>query len=355
MAHFGFRNKFTLGVLALAAFVVSGCLGGGGSLTNLPTDETASVSLKIRLGRVDNRTETDPGLFSKASSIHIQTLAVTFISNLGDTVRDTVNANGSGLGTTSFLADSVLIDVSLRALRWWNVEIETRDQNDSIVHQGTAGPFKSKGGQNLDLTIPLLNSRYLMYEARYALPEVIYAAGIVDSDTVTQKIYFYKLLLEIDGDTVRDSTSFSSAIRGPGTRFIYADTSKVKNSLGKLFFKPNGKGADTATHVQSYEYVKVGDHNFKMSAFGFLEGDDVNKTKPRLLFQGESDISVLQGGLPEEDTLKLDWMGPGSTAKEGDPTKVPGSPDWNGIHLEVIMGRVKSGGATISIISEFPE
>ena len=351
MTTFGFRNKLTIGVLALAVFVVSGCLGGGGSLTNLPTDETANVNLKIRLGRVDNRTETNPELFSKASSIRIQTLTVTFISNLGDTVRDTVtSADGRGLGTSSFLDDSVLVDVSLRALRWWNVEIETRDQNDSVIHKGAAGPFKSKGGQTLDLTIPLLNSRYLMYEARYSLPPVIYAKGV--DDTVAQKIYFFKLLLEIDGDTVRDSTSFNPNIIAPGKRFVYADTSKVKNSFGKLFFKPNGKGLDTATHVQSYEYVKVGDHNFKMSAFGYLEGDVIGQTKPRLLFQGVSDISVTPKGDTAETVVTLDWMGPGSDAANGDTTKVPGSENWNGFQIEVKLGRVKSGGASIKIISD---
>ena len=329
MAYFGFRNKLTLGVLALAAFVVSGCLGGGGSLTNLPTDETAVVKLKIRLGRVDNRTETNSEILTKGSSIRIQNLIVTFTSNLGDIVSDTVTASSSGMATPSFLADSVLVDVRLRALRWWNVEIETRDQHDSIIHKGSAGPFASKGGQTMDLTIPLLNSRYLMYEARYSLPPFICAAGCADTNT-RQKIYFHKLLLEIDGDTVRDSTSFSSAIPGAGSRFIFADTAKLKGAFGKLFFKPNGTGSDTATHVKAYEYVKTGVHIFRMSAYGYLEGDSVGRTRPRLLFQGTSTINVLQGGASEEEVVVLDWMGPGST-KNPDTTSGPGSSSWNGV------------------------
>jgi hypothetical protein len=342
--------------LFVASGILAGCLGSGGSLTNLPTDEKALVKLKIRLGRVDSRSDVDPAILSKGSSIEIQNLVVTFTSNLGDTVRDTVSSVEGSLHTSAFLSDSVLVDVSLRALRWWNIDIETHDQYDSVVHKGTAGPFSSKGGQTVDLTIPLLNSRYLMYEARYSLPSEIYSSSLDDSNRVTQKIYFYKLVLEIDGDTVRDSSSFSPAITRLGTRFIYADTSKVKNSAGKFFFKPNGTGADTATHVQAYEYVRVGAHDFKMSALGYLEGDSVGGTNPRLLFQGQSKINVLQGGVPEEKSVKLDWMGPGSEAAAGDTTTGPGSPNWSGVSMTVKLGRVRgTGKATVGIIGEFPE
>ncbi len=350
MAYSRFRNKFTLSVLALALFVVSGCmLDGGGSLTNLPTNETATVKLKIRLGRIDSRTQTNPDInLSKGSAIEIQNLIVTFRSNLGDILRDTVTASDVGMTTTTFLTDSVLVDVSLRALRWWKVDIETRDQNDSIIHKGAAGPFASKGGQTMDLTIPLLNSRYLLYQARYTLPAAIYSGTATDS--TSQKIYFHKLTLQIDGDTVRDSSSFSSDIFGRGTRFISADTSKLKGAAGKFFFKPNGTGSDTATHVQSYEYVKVGTHDFKISAYGYLEGDSVSR-QPRLLYQGSSTITVLQNGTTEEKSVTLEWMGPGSK-KNGDTTSGPGSNNWNGISMTVKLGRVKTGGVIVGVLGE---
>jgi hypothetical protein len=350
MRHPGFRNKIALGVFALVLFVLSGCLAGGGSLTNLPTNEVALVKLKIRLGKVDSRSDVDPEILSKGSSIEIQNLVVTFTSSLGDTLRDTIGAqSGGGFGSNNkLLSDSVMVNVSLRALRWWNVDIETHDQHDSVVHKGSAGPFASRGGQIVDLSVPLLNSRYLMYEARYALPAEIYAAGLADSQRVTQKIYFHRLLLVIDEDTVRDSTSFSPHVTSLSNRFIYADTSKLKNSAGKLFFKPNGNGADTATHVQSYEYVKVGVRTFEMSAFGYLEGDTAG-TKPRLLFYGKSELNVLEGGIPEIQTMPLEWRGPGYNPDSTDSPR-----DWNGISLTVTLGRVKSGSVTVGIIPEVP-
>ena len=354
MAFSGLRTKLMLGALALGLFVVSGCLGGGGSLTNLPTNETAFVKLKIRLGRVDTRTDVDSGGISlkKGSSLQIQTLIIKFTSNLSDTVCDTVTALEQGLSTTGFLGDSVLVNVSLRALRWWNIAIETRDQNDSIVHQGTSGSYATQGaGQIMDITLPVLTSRYLSYEARYVLPEVIYAKGLADTQRVSQRIYFCELVLQIDGDTIRDSSSFNPNITSPGARFIYADPSKLKNSLGKMFFKPNGKGNDTATHVQSYEYVRAGSHEFKMSAYGYLEGDSIGRT-PRLLFQGKDSIDVLKTGVPEETAVKLDWIGPGSSLPGADTAKGPGSGNWNGIFMTVNIGKVKGGKATIGVISD---
>lgn len=356
MSFSGSHNKFKRGLLSvgvLALFVFSGCLGGGGSLTNLPTDETAFVKMKIRLGRVDSRTDADPQVtLSKGASIRVQSLTVTFTSNLEDTVRDTVTAASVGFNANSFLSDSVMINVNLRALRWWNVEVETRDQNDSIVHQGRAGPFASKGGQTMDLTLPELDSRYLMYEAHYRLPPEIFPnLDTVNAvtDTVKQKIYFHKLVLEIDDVKVGDSTSFSPAVTAPGTRFIYADTSKVKGAQGKLFFKPDRKGADTATHVQAYEYVRAGNHKFKMSAYGYVEGDNFSNA-PRLLFQGEAKIKINQTGAPSEDEVRLDYKGPGSEAAK-DSTYVPGGSNWSGVSMTVTLGRVKGGKLTVGVIS----
>jgi hypothetical protein len=354
MSLFGSHNKFKRGLLIVAAlslFVLSGCLGAGGSLTNLPTDETAHVKMKIRLGRVDSRTDTDPNVLNKGSSIRVQSLTVSFISNLEDTVRDTVTATGAGLNANSFLSDSVTINVNLRALRWWNVQVETRDQNDSIVHQGSAGPFASKGGQTMNITLPELDSRYLMYEAHYKLPHEIYANGLVDTERVIQKIYFYRLVLEIDGAVVQDSSTLTPPVTVPGTRFIYADTSKVRGAQGKLFFKPDRGGADTATHVQAYQYVKAGGHTFKMSAYGYLEGDSIGGTNPRLLFQGQADIKINQTGAPSEEEVKLDYKGPGSDAVKDDSTAVPGGQNWNGIHMTVTLGRVKGGKLTVGVIS----
>lgn len=152
MVNDRFLRRLCLGaLLASASLVFSGCLGGGGSLTNLPETELATLTLQIRLGRVDAAAPVEGGVFSKTSTeapietIKLQNMVLRFTSNLKDTVWDTVYSNvGSGLGGINPAQDqSILVNVELAPLRWWNIEVKTHDQYDSVIHYGNIGPFLS--------------------------------------------------------------------------------------------------------------------------------------------------------------------------------------------------------------------
>lgn len=347
MVHDKFLRRLCLGVLmASASLVSSGCLGGGGSLTNLPETELATLTLQIRLGRVDAAAPVEGGVFNKVSAvvptetIELQNMVLRFTSNLKDTVWDTVFANvGSGLSSADPQQDrSVMVNVELAPLRWWNIEVKTHDQYDSVIHYGNIGPFSSKGGQTVNMTVPLINSRFSMYEARYQLPDQIYPAGVPDSQRVYQKIFFTRLVLMVDSQVVRDSSSFSPNITAPGSRFIGAGSS-LRNAAGRFFFKPSIKPTDTITHIQSYQYVRTGPRNFEIMAYGFLEGDSVGMA-PRLLFYGQSLVAITPGAAMPEVPIVLDWKGPGSTQDPGTPPPEPGEPDWSGVTMSVSIGKV---------------
>jgi hypothetical protein len=47
-----------------------------------------------------------------------------------------------------------------------------------VIHHAEVNNISSKGGQSVDITVPLINSRFSLYEARYVLPAAIYAAGV---------------------------------------------------------------------------------------------------------------------------------------------------------------------------------
>ena len=107
--------------MAAGAFVLSGCLGSGGSLTNIPIDEVAQVNLKIRLGRLGVETNPNPDIdvLTKRATVKLENMVVTFSSNLGDTVRDTLGSSlWGGIGNEELLDQSVSMTVNLRALRW---------------------------------------------------------------------------------------------------------------------------------------------------------------------------------------------------------------------------------------------
>jgi hypothetical protein len=351
-----FLKRCMLGaLLAFASFMVAGCLAsGGGSLTNLPENEFTTLKLKIQLAKLDASAPVDGGVFNKraaglgeSESIQLRDMVLRFTSNLGDTVWDTTYASvGSGLsGSQTEGEKPVVVDVELAPLRWWNIEVRTHDQYDSLIHYGNVGPIASKGGQDVILTIPLINSRFSMYEAHYSLPDNIYDAKLPENERVYQKIFFSKLVLAVDSVIVRDSSTRN--VTAAGTRFFSAGAS-LKGATGSFFFKPYGL-PDTVTHLQSYQYVRNGLRTFEISAYGYLQGDSVGAPL-RLLFQGRSTMTISTTGttpggdsIPPATSVVLDWKGPGSKnpAIPQDSVK-PGGQDWTGVTMTVDIGPVRT-------------
>lgn len=348
---------FALGVIVAVA--ATGCLEGGGSLTNLPESERAEVNLQIRLGRIDTDAPVEGGVNqAKVSAdtterIQLRDMVLRFTSNLRDTVWDTVYAGaGTGLGGYADEDQAVSVNVALQPLRWWNIEIKTHDIYDSVIHHALAGPFASKGGQSVSLNVPLINSRYALYEARYVLPERIYAANVPDSQRVYQKIFFSRLVLSIDSTIVRDSNSLSVDLAAPGSRFIAAGTA-LRGAVGAYFFRPSRNLPDTITHLQTYRYVRTGPRNFNIKAYGYLEGDSVGMS-PRLLFAGDRTVTILPGLNLIDIPIVLRWKGPGSERDPSLPPPGPGDPDWSGVTMQVLIGKVSQITQTIEFDPEVP-
>lgn len=348
-------NTPACGPLALLGFafvlLFSGCLDGGGSLTNLPESEFALFNLHIRLGRVDVDAPANSGILAKAAEVDsveqitLKHMTLLFTSNLKDTVWDQVdmlsgetmvNVGGPGGGDPG--ERSVTVDVRLAPLRWWNIEVKTYDLNDSVIHHGVVTNISSKGGQVVSVTVPLLHSRFSVYEARYMLPEMIYAASLPEDQRVYQKIFFSRLELSIDGRVVRDSSSFHPSITSAGSRFITAGNA-LRGAEGLFFFRPNA-APDTITHLQVYPYVETGRRTFVIRAYGYLEGDSVGHTPLRLLYEGSATLDIAAGQDLHAIPVVLDWKGPGSPSSN-DSTITPGHPNWTGAGLQVIIGKTR--------------
>jgi hypothetical protein len=346
-----FKKHGVFALLMLASLMAFGCLAGGGSLTNLPDAEQTEVNLQIRLGRVDTEAPASGGVSGKrsvdaidsvgygdsAGRIQLREMVLRFTSNLRDTVWDTVTTGlNPAPGDAGLDEDrAVSVDVSLKPLRWWNIEIATRDTYDSIIHHAVVGPIPSRGGQSVTLNVPLIRSRYSLYEARYILPEHVYPADVPEEERVYQKIFFNRLVLAIDSTIVRDSNSLDLSLTAPGSRFISAGTA-LKNAEGAYFFRPSRARPDTIAHIQAYRYVRAGPRVFHIKAFGYLEGDSVGQPE-RLLFEGIRTVTIVEGATVPETPIVLDWRGPVSGEGEGSP----GSPNWSGVTMEVVIGRAR--------------
>lgn len=356
------KIKFGAVLTALVTLFGVGCMGGGGSLTNLPEGEFAQINLQIRLGSVDATApadgEVDIGLSkiaadSLGAAITLRNMVLRFTSNLKDTVWDTVQAerfeSGGPYGSGANSDEGVSVDVRLAPLRWWIIEIKTHDVNDSVIHYyKTPTAVASKGGQTLNLAVPLINSRFSVYEARYKLPRVIYPLGTPnDSSRINQKIFFSRLVIAVDGVIVRDSTSYSPGITTAGTRFVTSEGGVVGDS-GRFYFKPS-VAPDTITHTQTYPYVLTGTRTFQISAYGKLEGDSIHKPE-RLLFRGSRVLAIVPGESIPEASVVLDYTGPGSKTNPVNPDSVKaGDPDWSGIHMNVVIGKTSTITQNVSI------
>lgn len=342
-------------LLALSGLVA--CLEGGGSLTNLPEQEYTAVNLQIRLGRVDASAPvggdvdilTKPAATHAEETIRVRDMIMRFTSNLRDTIWDTTALSAGSFYGPGKNEDGGIVntEVVLPPLRWWKIEIKTLDMLDSVIHYDTIGPIASRGGQTVVLNVPLLNARYTQYEAHYQLPKEIYAANLPVESRVYQKIFFSRLEMAVDGVVVRDTSSFSPAITSAGTRFITADSLLRGATPGMFFFKPSVRPLDTITHVQAYPYVRVGPHEFRIRAFGYLEGDTIGMA-PRLLFEGSQSVAINPGVSVPPIEMNLAWRGPGGVPT--DTTQLqPGHPDWSGTGLKVVIGRTGTITQTINI------
>jgi hypothetical protein len=351
------RTHLLVALGVMVAVAVTGCLEGGGSLTNLPENERTEVNLQIRLGRIDTDAPATGGVnqakisVDTAERIQLREMVLRFTSNLRDTVWDTVYA-GVGTGFDGYVEEdqAVSINVALRPLRWWNIEIKTYDIYDSVIHYAVAGPFASKGGQSVSLSVPLINSRYALYEARYVLPERIYSADVPEDQRVYQKIFFSRLVLSIDSTIVRDSSSLNASLTAPGARFITAGAGLL-GAEEAYFFRPSRSAPDTITHLQTYRYVRTGPRNFNIKVYGYLEGDSVG-LPPRLLFGGDRTVTILPGLNLIDIPIVLEWKG---NERDPDlPPPGPGDRDWSGVTMQVIIGKVTQLSQTIEFNPEVP-
>jgi hypothetical protein len=154
----------------------------------------------------------------------------------------------------------------------------------------------------------------------------------------------------MDSVPMHDSTSFDPAHTTPGTRFILANPDTLKGAEGKLFFRPFVGGSDTATHIQTYDYVPVGKHRFTISAYGYLEGDSVGGTNPRKLFTGSTNVTIVQGGaLPPPDTLNMVFVG--NQPDPENPNPVPIQTDFS---FQITLGRTQTGSMTLIVDPSVP-
>lgn len=257
-------NRFKTGLAALlAATVLSGCfseapVGGTG-------DEVA-VRVRMGVGSV--------AALGKTSVIKMDKLIIVYSSSANDTIRDTITGSTSpALDSVSTTGQTVIKNRTLTALRTWKIVVTSRDRLDTVIHKDSATIPAMYAGDTAVVNLNL-SSRFSMYEARFlTLPDSIQSSTPAQPK---QKLRINRLVLKVDGVTVRDST----ATPGP-----YFDSA--------------------TTHTLAYDYVLTGSRNIQMLAYGPMNYWDTNNP----LYSGSTTINV-GAGIDSTVALNLSWVGP---------------------------------------------
>lgn len=254
----------------VAAVLLTGCLGvensTGPDYTG-HTGEGKSFSLNMRMGLASVTA------LRKSSVITLDKMVVTMSSSANDTIRDTITSSTTpALNTVSTTGQTIQKNYNLQALRQWTIIVTTRDALDSVIHRDTAQIPALYAGDTADVSLNL-SSKYTMYEAKFlSLPDSIQSSTPAQPK---QKLRINRLVLKIDGLTVRDSSA------SPG----YFDS--------------------LTTHTLAYDYVAVDSHSVQLIAYGPMNSWDVANP----LYSGTTSINV-GAGVDSTHALSLSWVGP---------------------------------------------
>ncbi len=260
------RKSVTLTGL-FAAMILSGCF-----VTESPSvpvhegEENVAVRLRMGLGSVNE--------LNKVALIKMNKLVIVYTSNANDTIRDTITGSTSpALDSVSTTGQTVVKNRALKALRSWKIVVTSRDRLDSVIHRDSAVVPVMYAGDTAVVNLNL-SSRFTMYEAKFlSLPDSIQSAT---PGQPKQNLCIKRLVLKVDGAIVRDSVASPCFAKGVGS-----------------------------SHTLAYDYVRVGNRNIELLAYGPMNSWD--ESLP--LFKGTTAVNA-GAGVDLTVNLNLNWVGP---------------------------------------------
>lgn len=259
-----FKRKSVSLAGLFAAVILSGCFVTESPVVERDGGEEVAVRVRMGIGSVS--------ALQKTALIQMDKLVIEYTSNAGDVVRDTITGSTSpALDSVSTTGQTVVVNRSLKALRSWKIVVASHDRLDSVIHKDSASIPAMYVGDTAVVNLNL-SSRFTMYEAKFLnLPDSIQAAT---PGQPKQVLCVNRLVLKIDGVVARDSVA------------------------SPCFTK-------LETHTLAYDYVKVGNRNIQLLAYGPMNSWDVNSP----LFSGSTTVNA-GAGVDATVPLTLTWVGP---------------------------------------------
>jgi hypothetical protein len=261
------------------------------------------IVLSIRLNAVP-----EPPL-AKTAALRMDRLIITLTSNSASdsVIRDTIvaseNVNGV-LTVATATPQQILKSYTVKPLRTWTIEVKTLDAAGETMHHGTAVAENVIIAETKPVSMTLTN-RFQPMVARFRLPDTLRSSDPLV--TAKQALFFKRLVMVVNGDTVADSSASGWFPSSPLVSALEFDHAR----------------ADTAHTVAFYVYA------------GSLGSWPISAP----VYRGQFSIP-----LPESTyTLTLPYSGPGSV---WDPNVDPSNPSGQLPGLVVEYGA--TGGLIIS-------
>lgn len=270
------KKTLFAGVLA-AGMMLTGCFFESASHDN---NQNAVVGMRVAVPQMYT--------LQKSSTITLAKLVVNLISDVGDTIRDTITTSTIPALSASTAANQTIGKYySVKPLRKWKLTAKTLDGNAVVIHDSaTALSSVLLIADTVNLNLGL-DAHYQMYEAHFnSLPDSLQSAT---EGTVKEKVNFTRLVMNISTVSVRDSS--------------------------KTYF--------TGSPVLAYDYVATGSHVVVLSVYGNIGANVVGQ----LLYNDTTTIDVGPGA---DSTISrsLTYRGPGADGNGGTD------------HISVTIGKV---------------
>jgi len=281
-------------------------------------------------------------------AVNLARVEVTLTSAKGEVLHDTITPSGSRLSKEPAYLIPVPAASQELQLRYeispsahWDVAVKVVDEHDSTRFSGTLAVEDLDAFEYLDGCIPV-TPRYAVVDAVFDLPAAVESDGVAGSARGLKTVYVSRLEVSVDEAILTEARPFAGSAAASDRRFITADPQKLSGAGAMRFFR-SSRDADGIPVVVSHEYASVSNNSFKVSVYGYVEGDTVGAERERLLYEGTQAMNLSTARTDEIVPVDMTWK-----AVEAVPVRLQAGPFVRlGRAGKVVMQVVISGGVPI--------
>jgi hypothetical protein len=341
------RSRLWFGLLLPLALMMAGCgLFGEDESGRSGTPRLGRLTLALQIG-------PDGRGFASAKSgkraVNLARVEVKMTSAKGEVLCDTITSTGSRLSkepaylvTVPSASQELQLRYEITPSARWDITVKIVDDHDSTRFSGALVVEDLEAFEYLDGCIPVTPT-YAVVDAVFDLPAAIESDGVPGSARGLKAVYVSRLEVSVDEAILTEARPYAGvAATSTDRRFITADPAKLMGAGATRFFRSSRDGEGLPV-VVSHEYASISNNSFKVSVYGYVEGDTVGAERERLLYEGTQAMNLATARTDEVLPIEMTWK-----AVEAVPVQIQsGAFVRLGRAGKVVMQVVISGGVPL--------